>query len=326
MNDYILVAAVDGIIILGSYIVSRRFLRNGLLTKLIGIIMPSIGMVGYIAFVLGAQGVTVAMLSLVAVVGVSLYAFMIFTIHKMVVQRIQTQANATAQVITGLSFTSQEAAANAAQQTSSVSQISSTIEEIQQMSQTTSDASQAVLKVTGEAVVQGERGLQSVRDLVKIIDELAKVANLADVVDNLAEQSNLLSVNAGIEAAKAGDYGRGFAVVAAEVRNLAEQSKKAARQIREAVSRSHQGQQAVQSTEAAIAELVGVLNEASDKARQISGASLQQAAGINDISSTMATMRNGGEQTAASSRQISDAMVELTEVGEQLMNLVQGRR
>jgi len=134
-----------------------------------------------------------------------------------------------------------------------------------------------------------------------------------------------LAVNAGIEAAKAGEFGRGFAVVASEVRNLAEQSKDAARQIREAIEQTKNGQRAIVATDAVITSLGTVLQENSGRARQISGATVQQSAGIKQISDAMSNLIQGGKDTALAAQQIESAGNDLIKVSQRLATLINGQ-
>jgi methyl-accepting chemotaxis protein len=108
------------------------------------------------------------------------------------------------------------------------------------------------------------------------------------------------------------------------VRNLAEQSRNAALQIREAIDQTKQGQTALTKTEQVITGLGTVLTDTSDRVRQISGASIQQSAGIKQISDAMGNLSQGGRDTAATSQQIKDAASELTQVSQQLANLIHG--
>ena len=126
-----------------------------------------------------------------------------------------------------------------------------------------------------------------------------------------------------IEAAKAGEYGRGFSVVAAEVRTLAEQSKEAARQIRETIRQTDAGQEAVEATFSVIVKLAQVLQNATDRARTISGSAVQQAAGIKQIAEAMSNLTQGGHDTAAAAQQLRAATVELETVGLRLSKLMQ---
>src|SRR4029079_8331267 len=124
----------------------------------------------------------------------------------------------------------------------------------------------------------------------RLSEQSAQIAEIIDAVQDLAEQSNPLAVNASIEAAKAGDQGRGFAVVAAEVRSLAEQSKRATQQVRRILleiqkateeagvadadgsRRVEDGTRAMQTVRSAIQELSSTLEESADRSRQIAGA------------------------------------------------------
>jgi len=280
--------------------------------------------VGYMGFIFGDYGVTIPVTTISFAVAITFTVLMVTVIQRSIVVRIREQAESVLSVVTNLSTTSQQAAASSEEQASAVAQVSSSIEEIHRMSQTTTDTSQQVVKVADEAVAQGHVGLESVREVVRVMERFAQATDFVQVVGEVAEQSNLLAVNAGIEAAKAGELGRGFSVVASEVRNLAEQSKDAAKQIREVIGQTKEGQRALTITDSVISGLGSVLQETSDKARQISGAAVQQSAGIKQISDAMGNLTQGGRDTAAASQQIKQAAEELMQVSRLLSILVQG--
>jgi methyl-accepting chemotaxis protein len=324
MNDYVIVSVATAAVVAGLYAVVRWRFGNGLLARIFGMNMPTIGITGYLGFLLGDRGVSVMTLTPTIIVGGVIVFGMIVLIQRGVVVKMQAQASSVMEVISGLSSTSSQAAATAEEQASAVAQVSSTIEEISRMSQTTADTSQKVVKAAGDAVAQGDRGIQSVGELVDIMKRFGQVTDFIEIVNQVAEQSNLLAVNAGIEAAKAGEHGRGFAVVASEVRNLAEQSKDAAKQIREIIAATDAGHRSAESTNKVISELAAVLRESSDMARQISGAAVQQAAGVKQLLDATGNLTTGGEQTAQASQEIKRAAENLSAVILHLNELIHG--
>lgn len=325
MNDYIKVAAVATIAVVVCYLLVRWRAGNGLLTRIFSVVMPTIGITGYITFIMGKQGITTITLTLTSLVGVSTVFVMIFFIQRAVVVKVRSEAEAVVAVASGLNATSQETAASAEEQASAVSQVSSSIEEIHRMSRTTAESSQEVVTAAASAENHGRSGMDSVKEVLHVMERFAQSTSFVEVVSHVAEQSNLLAVNAGIEASKAGEYGRGFAVVATEVRSLAEQSKTAAKQIREAINETKVGQKAISATDEVITKLAQVLRETSDKARQISGAALQQSAGIKQISDAMTNLTQGGKNTALAAQQIRRSGDDLMKVSHRLTLLISGQ-
>jgi methyl-accepting chemotaxis protein len=185
-----------------------------------------------------------------------------------------------------------------------------------------------------DATITGIERMQSEMDVVaqtinRLSDQTQAVGDIIATVNDLAEQSNLLSVNASIEAAKAGDHGKGFTVVAQEVKNLAEQSKQAVAQIRNilneiqkasqtAVQAVEQGRDAVeagrqQSLESgkAIQQLAETASEAAQSALQISASSRQQLAGMEQISQAIENINEAGGQSASGTRQVESEIKRL---------------
>lgn len=295
---------------------------EGLMMRVFRLFLPTLAVIAYLGFLIGIEGAQWTVLALVVVFGIAFVLGMVMLVQRNIIDRIREQTEAIARVSSGLAAISRQAAGTAEEQAAAVTQVGSTIEEIHQMSRTTTDTSQQVVKVASQAVEHGQQGLAAVAEALSILKRLAGATDFVDTVNEVAEQSNLLAVNAGIEAARAAEHGRGFAVVATEVRNLAEQSKDAARQIRDTIRQTDAGQASVQTTHAVITALAGVLEETADRARQISGAAVQQAAGIKQISDAMANLTQGGHDTAAAAAQIREATAELAQISDGLSKLI----
>lgn len=217
-----------------------------------------------------------------------------------------------------IAVTAKQSMATAAEQAATVQQVGVTMEEIGQTSRVVVDRAQDVVLVAEQAVEGGQKGTLAITDAQKALELIARIIEIVDTVNELAEQSNLLAVNASIEASKAGEHGRGFGVVANEVRSLASQSKKAAKQIREILSRIEASGAAVAAAHGTITQLASVLEESAAKARQISGAATQQAAGIRQISDAMSNVVQGGKVTADGARQLESAASSLNALAQRL--------
>ena len=324
MNDYVITVIVaSGATILIYAIVRFRY-GKGLMSRMFGITMPFIGGIGVMGVVLGKAGITPITLGIAAAAGIVSVFGLIFLIQQRVIAHVQKQSSAILKVATHLSSTAHETATSAEEQSAAVAQVTTSVDEIHRMSRSTTENAQAVVKVADEAVSKGHEGLDSVREVLDIMNRFAQATDFVQVIGEVAEQSNLLAVNAGIEASKAGEYGRGFSVVASEVRNLAEQSREAAKQIRDAIEQTKVGQSGLSKTDDVISSLGVVLQETSDRARQISGAAVQQSAGIKQIFDAMNNLSQGGKDTAQAAKQIQLSVDELHSVSDDLATLVGG--
>ncbi len=258
----------------------------------------------------------------------------------------------------GILSTSSQLAAGATQTATAVSQTTTTVEELRQTAlvsnqkarhvaesaQKVADTSLSGKKSTVETIHGIERirrQVESIADnMLRLSEQTQAIGQIIASVDDLAVQSNLLAVNASIEAAKAGEHGRGFMVVANEVRNLAEQSKKATQQVRQilsdvqkatsdAVLATEQGskavetgvKQSIQSGES-IEELTRSVVEATDAATQIAASSQQQLVGVDQAAQVMESIRQATSQNVSSARALESAAHELTDLGQKLKHAV----
>lgn len=199
-----------------------------------------------------------------------------------------------------------------------------------------------------EGTISGIDHMQSEMDVVsdaikRLIEQSQAVNEVIAVVNDLAGQSNLLSVNASIEASKAGEQGKGFTVVAQEVKSLAEQSKQAVTQVRNilgeiqkasamAVQAADQSRETIeagrrQSSESgeAIQNLAKSVNEATQSAVQISASSRQQLAGMEQISQAIESINQAGSQSVSGTRQVEQEVKQLQELATSLSRLVDSR-
>ena len=220
-----------------------------------------------------------------------------------------------------------------------------TAQEISESSQKTAHVSKAGESSVEEAI----DGMQRVRDnlgaiaqsVLKVGEQHHAISEITVTVSDLAEQSNLLAINAAIEAAKAGDAGKGFAVVAQEVRNLAEQSKRATAQIHTilsdtqkavnvAVTVTEQGtkaaelgvQQSLQAGES-IKVLAKSITEAAQTMGQIAVSSQRQLVGMDQVALAMESIRNATSYNVNGIRQLETTTRNLQHVGQTLTSLMQ---
>lgn len=156
-----------------------------------------------------------------------------------------------------------------------------------------------------------------------ISDSSHRIADIIGVIDGIAFQTNLLALNAAVEAARAGEQGRGFAVVAAEVRQLAQRSAEASKQIRGLIldsnERVDQGKGLVEQAGTTMGELVDAIKRVTDLMSEISAASLEQSSGVTQISHAVAQMDSATQQNAALVEQSAAAAEMLREQAHQLV-------
>jgi methyl-accepting chemotaxis protein len=216
------------------------------------------------------------------------------------------------------------------QQASSLQETASSMEELTSTVKANADnAAQAnvLAQSASQVAVKGGQVVEQVVDTMGSINESAKkISDIISVIDGIAFQTNILALNAAVEAARAGEQGRGFAVVAAEVRNLAQRSAGAAKEIKalieDSVHKVHAGSKLVDEAGATMHEVVASVKRVTDIMDEISSASREQTSGIEQINQAITQMDETTQQNAALVEQSAAAAEALQDQAANLVNVV----
>jgi methyl-accepting chemotaxis protein len=238
---------------------------------------------------------------------------------KEAVESINTGAKEIAQGNQDLSQRTEEQASSLEETASSMEELTSTVK------QNAENAKQANQLAIGASDVAGKGGAvvsQVVDTMASINESSRKIVDIISVIDGIAFQTNILALNAAVEAARAGEQGRGFAVVAAEVRNLAQRSAAAAKEIKtligDSVDKVENGSKLVAQAGNTMEEIVTSIKRVTDIMAEISAASSEQSAGIEQVNQAITQMDEVTQQNAAL---VEEAAAAAESLEEQAQNL-----
>ena len=237
-----------------------------------------------------------------------------------------TIATASSQIASGnldLSSRTEQQAGSLEETASSMEELTSTVK---QNSDNARQANELAVEASGVAVKGGEVVSQVVSTMSAINESAGKIADIISVIDGIAFQTNILALNAAVEAARAGEQGKGFAVVASEVRNLAQRSANAAKEIKalinDSVGRVNAGSKLVADAGTTMDEIVDSVKRVTAIMAEIMSASQEQSSGIEQVNKAIGQMDQVTQQNAALVEQAAAAADSLQEQAGKLAQVV----
>lgn len=216
------------------------------------------------------------------------------------------------------------------EQASALEETASSMEEMAATVQQNADNARRSNDLTGEVSGEAEKGGTVVQRAIAAMNEInessKKMSDIIGVIDEIAFQTNLLALNAAVEAARAGEQGRGFAVVATEVRNLAQRSATAAKEIKvlitDSVGKAKTGSELVNESGKALTAIMSSVKKVSDVVGEMSAATQEQASGIEQINTAVSQMDSVTQQNAALTEEATAASKAIEDQAEALMERI----
>jgi len=243
-----------------------------------------------------------------------------------VTQAIETITTAANEISSGnadLSSRTENQASSLEQTAASMEELASTVK---QNAGNAVQANQLALTASEIAIKGGKVVHDVVSTMGAINDSAKKIEDIIAVIDGIAFQTNILALNAAVEAARAGEQGRGFAVVAGEVRTLAQRSAGAAKEIKalitDSVTKTAEGTRLVENAGITMDEVVSAVQRVADIINEISAASTEQTAGIDQVNQAVTSMDDTTQQNAALVEQAAAAAESLVDQANQLAEVV----
>lgn len=213
---------------------------------------------------------------------------------------------------------------------SSLEETASSLEEITATVNQNADNADQASQLAANSRETAERGGEVVGKAVKAMGEInnasRKIADIITTIDEIAFQTNLLALNAAVEAARAGEQGRGFAVVAGEVRNLAQRSASAAKEIKglieDSVQKVEAGSELVNKSGETLQDIVTSVKRVTDIVAEIAAASREQSTGISQVNKAVAQLDQVTQANASQTEELSGTAVALSSQSDQLQEVV----
>jgi len=222
-----------------------------------------------------------------------------------------------------LSQRTEEQASSLEETASSMEELTSTVK---QNAENAKQANQLAVSASDIAAKGGDVVRASVQTMAQISESSKRISDIISVIDGIAFQTNILALNAAVEAARAGEQGRGFAVVAGEVRNLAQRSANAAKEIKDlitdSVSKVQSGTSQVNEAGQTMDEIVNGIKRVTDIMAEISAASAEQSNGIEQVNQAITQMDEVTQQNAALVEQAAAAAESLEEQAMSMADIV----
>ncbi len=216
------------------------------------------------------------------------------------------------------------------EQASSLEETASSMEEMTSTVRQNADNARTANTLASTAREQAQKGGEVVSDAVSAMSEInqssKKISDIIGVIDEIAFQTNLLALNAAVEAARAGEQGRGFAVVAGEVRNLAQRSAGAAKEIKslinDSVEKVDEGSKLVDESGKTLEQIVEAVKKVSDIIAEIAAASQEQSTGIEEVNKAISQMDEMTQQNAALVEEAASASESMEEQAKSMIELM----
>ena len=239
-------------------------------------------------------------------------------------------SNSVAAASQQLAAASEQLSSGAQQSASSLEETASSLEEITANVRQNADNADQASQLANSSRETAEKGGAVVAQAVDAMGEInrssRKIADIITTIDEIAFQTNLLALNAAVEAARAGEQGRGFAVVAGEVRNLAQRSATAAREIKglieDSVQKVETGSELVNKSGETLGAIVTSVKRVTDIVAEIAAASREQTVGIEQINKAVAQMDQVTQSTAGQMEELSGTATSLSSQSDQLQTVV----
>ncbi|MCA1860459.1 methyl-accepting chemotaxis protein [Janthinobacterium sp. HSC-3S05] len=246
------------------------------------------------------------------------------------VSQVRTDAESISTASGEIASGNHDLSARTEQQAGSLEETASTMEEmtstVRQNADNARQANQLAISASQVATQAGGVVSQVVDTMGAINASSKKIGDIIAVIDGIAFQTNILALNAAVEAARAGEQGRGFAVVASEVRNLAQRSAAAAKEIKQLIDSSAEqvgaGEKLVALAGETMEKVVSSVQHVTDIVAEISSASAEQSAGIEQINQAIVEMDNMTQQNSALVEQASAAAQAMNEQAAGLAQIV----
>ncbi len=235
------------------------------------------------------------------------------------------------QAVEQISSGNQNLSQRTSEQASSLEEIASTIEEATATTKNNADNANEANSLAGNTYKLAEEGGKLSFDAVKGINEInevsKKISDITSVINEISFQTNLLALNAAVEAARAGEAGRGFAVVAGEIRNLAQRSGNAAKEIggliKETITKIDAGSSMVNKSGESLNKIIDAINSVTRVVSEINAASGEQKAGMDQLTVAITEMDNMTQQNAALVEETASASEEMANQAQELMAMTQ---